>query len=489
MVIINHPLRCRSSAVAATRPRSDRPGARTIEDRVDVVATYFITSTIFFWTIINMGRRDQHHSSSKSKRRDKETEDERLLRKAREYVERKGRDQNKTRHDREEDEERRKKRKSDDGEESRHRSRRHHHHRKHESKEVERKKSRKRKADAGDSDDDEEDSSSRRGGRERRHKEHRRSKKAHKKAKKETKTSGRKRIIPKSNLYPLGPLLGKPPEQLLEPEKDYFAYHQHLFLYLYREEGILFSDLTSEEAREAFGRFVDRYNAGQLESSYYDSKGIPPEALEETKTHNHKWSFNTSQTEQDSLQILQEGVRKQTEYDASNEKVEKDSTFPDAAASQRRASVLPAQESSNHRFPTPEERLEDRRANRRLREHVTTAEEELSGGRKEGKERMIEKRKEKAASIHGSARDREEARMGGVELDDHALYGGGGLDYQQALARERQRKAQREQKQNARVAELQQKEHDRQSAMLQMLGLTGVKPGQKIEIKPREDPK
>jgi hypothetical protein len=37
------------------------------------------------------------------------------------------------------------------------------------------------------------------------------------------------------------------------------------------------------------------------------------------------------------------------------------------------------------------------------------------------------------------------------------------------------------------MEELQKKEHERQENMLKMLGLTGVKPGQKITIAPRKD--
>ena len=41
----------------------------------------------------------------------------------------------------------------------------------------------------------------------------------------------------------------------------------------------------------------------------------------------------------------------------------------------------------------------------------------MAGGRKDGSERQIEKRKEIAEAMHGAAKDREDARMGGVELN------------------------------------------------------------------------
>ena len=61
------------------------------------------------------------------------------------------------------------------------------------------------------------------------------------------------------------------------------------------------------------------------------------------------------------------------------------------------------------------------------------------------------------------------------------------LTFKSALARERQRNSRRNQEKQERVAELKRKEQEKQDAMIKMLGLTGVKPGQKITIAPRKD--
>lgn len=132
-------------------------------------------------------------------------------------------------------------------------------------------------------------------------------------------------------------------------------------------------------------------------------------------------------------------------------------------------------------------RTEEHRRNRRLRETVRTAQEEMMGGPKDFRAKQMEKKREEADRIHGAARDREEGR-GGVELTDDAIYGDGDhRSFQNALARERQFKARKEESRNARVEELKNKEQERQSNMLKMLGLEGVKPGQKIQIAPRKD--
>ena len=126
---------------------------------------------------------------------------------------------------------------------------------------------------------------------------------------------------------------------------------------------------------------------------------------------------------------------------------------------------------------------QERVANRRLKEHIRTAEEEFSGGRKEGRERLIEKRKEVGARTHAASRDRE-ASAAAPELGDDVLYGG---DDRQQFAREKERAARREASRGQRLNELQTKEKERQEAMFKQLGLTNIKPGEKITIKPRDD--
>lgn len=392
-----------------------------------------------------MGRHDDDNDNGRRRKHKRETEEVRLLRKAREYVERreKGDEKQTDKKKRKHSDRKRDKHHSDD--DSRSRKKRH--------KESDRKH--KRQHTKKDSKRRHEKDSLRR--------------------EKDEKTAR----VKKSELYPLGGIKASPPSEPLDLEKDYFAYHQHLWVYLYREEGIIFGDLSSEDARSAFQRFAKRYNAGELEEAYYGV--LPQKAIDQCQTTRHKWSFNTSETERKSLRFIEEGVRKQTEFSKNDD--------PQREIGEE---VARMPELSNDRRPlSVEDRLVERAANRRLREHVRTVEEELKGGRKDGRERLIEKRKETAAKIHGAAKDREEVQMGGVELNDEAIYGGGGdgeLNFQDALRRERHRNAQRQQNKQDRVAELKKKEQDRQDAMIKMLGLTGVKPSQKITIAPRKDP-
>lgn len=300
----------------------------------------------------------------------------------------------------------------------------------------------------------------------------------------------------KSTLTPLGSPPGIPPAQPLDAEKDYFAFHQQLWVWLYREEGVAFNDLTSEESREAFARFVEQYNDGQLAAAYYDDKGLPSEAIDECKTTRHKWSFQTSETERRGLQMLQDGVRKLTEYSAEDEKQQgkssrSASTVAAGPSVPERNQHQDAEEAVNRRRRqwTDEERAVHRRANKRLVEDVRITEEEFTGGKADyGRERQLEKKREVATKIHGAARDREDP---GVTISDDALYGDGGhgASFQSALAREKKRKAQRMETKQARIQELQQKEQNKQQEMLKKLGLSGLQPGQKIKIAPREEQK
>lgn len=275
----------------------------------------------------------------------------------------------------------------------------------------------------------------------------------------------------------LGEPLGHPPDTQLDAEKDYFAYHQHLFVYLHRK-GRAFNDLDANETRRYFAKFVDKYNDGKLPRAYYE--GLPPHVLENVKTTRHKWSFRTSSTEEQTLRVMQEGVRKQTEYEPTPDE------YDDRASSRVTIHAPSAPETASR--PTqnndtlPQERPQhDRVAHRRLKEHIRVAEEEFSGGPKEGRERKREQRRELAERLHGAARQREEA----PEIDESKLYGGD-MEYSAALARERARKEKRETQKATRVAELKQKEEERQQAMLKTLGLDKIQTGQKIQIAPRQ---
>jgi hypothetical protein len=291
--------------------------------------------------------------------------------------------------------------------------------------------------------------------------------------------------VDKSKLFHLGEKLGHPPDTLLNAENDYFEQNQRFRLYLYRECDMTFDDLSSKEARKMFRDFVRHYNAGELEMGYYNPI-LPTEALEECPSTRHQWSLKISNQDTQNLQLLQVGVRKQTEYQTN--------ILMETSATPQTTAVELGVGTSSVIDPTLPKRHDDqdvfgcegkasnRIKNHRLRNHVQTVMEELSGGRTEGRERQIEKRQERAAKIHGASKYEQD-----TELDDSTLYGGSGEDFQRALASSKRHTEEKEAKKQARIQVLQQQEKEKQTAMLQMLGLSHKIGQSKIQIQPRKD--
>jgi len=265
-----------------------------------------------------------------------------------------------------------------------------------------------------------------------------------------------KRSVHKSMLTSMGETRGTQPSNLIDPEKDFYQYHQHLWVYLFREEGVAFSDLSSSDlARKAFARFCKKYNTGKLEDGYYKAT-LSTAVVDECQTTTHSWSFRTSEHEKESLHLLQDGIRKQTEY--SQDETTNKKTQP---ASHRNIDL---EEESP---PAPRDHKAEKAANKRLREKIRIAEEEFSGGLKEGRERQIEKRKELAAKIHGASRDRD----GIAELSDKDLYSDDRSSFNRALQREKMKSQKRHEKQQSRLEELQAKEKARRDRMFEQLGI------------------
>jgi hypothetical protein len=290
----------------------------------------------------------------------------------------------------------------------------------------------------------------------------------------------------KSKLFSLGERLGRTPDVVLDPEKDYFAQNQRFRIFLYREYGLTFDELSSHDARQKFKDFVQKYNVGDLEEGYY-APNVPIEALNECPSTRHQWSLKITQNDSQNLQILQEGVRKQTEYQATeiHPLLLKDNHSTHQSQARSGKEDQWDHNSGDTAVNSQRDEPNNRVANRRLREHVQTTIEELTGGRKEGRERQIEKRQERAAKIHGASKYEQDM----VELDDATLYGGNTDDeFRRLAAASRKRAAAQEAKKEERILELQRKEQEKQNAMLQMLGLSHKIGQSKIEIQPRNDP-
>ncbi|KAL3768628.1 hypothetical protein ACHAW5_004323 [Stephanodiscus triporus] len=294
-----------------------------------------------------------------------------------------------------------------------------------------------------------------------------------------------------SKLVSMGDIVHETPSERLDAETNYFSHSSHLRLFLYRKYGIYFEDLTSTESHACFDEFTKSYNAGELEEAYYNPSGLlPQEALDQCSRTKHNWKFRTNRLEEQSLAMVRAGVKKQTEYN------------DEAAATGKVCAVIPSRsdrKADDTHHPPAHELATDiaarRQSDKRHRERIELANEEIHGISRpdRGWERDREKRKERSEKLHGAARDREGDAWGGIEMDDDAIYGASGIDgrrgrggeevsYEEAVARERQRR----ERKGGRL-ELLAKEAEKQKNMLEMLGLSGVKLGEKITIAPRKD--
>ena len=306
---------------------------------------------------------------------------------------------------------------------------------------------------------------------------------------KEGKKESKQPSFDTSKLISLGPITNKPPTQPLDPSLNYFSHNSHLRLYLYYSYGVYFEDLSSNSSRKYFTEFVDRYNSGKLEEAYYQSQ-LPDEALNQCMRTKHQWKFRTNDIEEEKLNMVKAGVRKQTEYNATQ------SVTPASAAS-----TVPPREPKEDAYDR-EKSYQDKRAaqklsDKRYREQVKIANEEIYGidaKPTSGWERQQMKKREQANKTHGAHRDKEDA-IGGVDLDDDAIYGsgeiGGGrgrdVDFKEAVSKERARRERREAEMAKKVEEGKKKEEEKRKEMLAMLGLTNVDAGKKITIAPRRD--
>ena len=303
--------------------------------------------------------------------------------------------------------------------------------------------------------------------------------------------------------FDIGKLHGRQlqPDQELNCEVDYFHYHNHLRLYLYLSgNGVSFEDLTSEEAHKMFEKFCGLYNAGKLEEIYYRSSAdLPDDLMRQVKRTNHKWKFNTSETERKALNHVKSGVKQQTEWDHQNRKNTddgRDSTRFNATdvkvKKQDTSKISRKSRNDDDDVIVEKERLRNRLQRKteakRLKDRVKVSNEEMHGigGKKYGRDRQIELKREQSFKQHAATRQRDEM-VGGIEVSDADIYGES-TDFKTALNREKKLKARLADKKAARLQELQHKEDEKRQNMLKTLGLANMQPGAKITIAPRNDP-
>ena len=83
-------------------------------------------------------------------------------------------------------------------------------------------------------------------------------------------------------------------------EDDYFKRSAEFRDWLREDRGRYFEDLTSEDARKQFKKFVSKWNAGELRSTIYKQNGTEQTASSRTK---HVWGFASKLSDADQYAI------------------------------------------------------------------------------------------------------------------------------------------------------------------------------------------
>ncbi|CAM9978655.1 unnamed protein product [Choristocarpus tenellus] len=99
-----------------------------------------------------------------------------------------------------------------------------------------------------------------------------------------------------------------------------------------------------------------------------------------------------------------------------------------------------------------------------------------------GRQAIVDKRRETGSRMHAAAREREEGRDG-LDMREADTMGGGD-GFQEHIARSQASRERREAAKQDRLSSLAAKEEEKRAAFLAQMG---IKPGQKITIRPRSD--
>ncbi|KAK4053590.1 hypothetical protein OIO90_003829 [Microbotryomycetes sp. JL221] len=259
---------------------------------------------------------------------------------------------------------------------------------------------------------------------------------------------------------------------------DFFLKSNEFRIWLDEKKGKRLDSLKSSDARYYFSKFVKRWNRNELSSTMY--KGIDSSQTHSNINTTYNWKFkNATQRELDDASR----IRKQIGFEKQN-LIRRDQDFvgptiPSSSSSSLMRGTIQGpslpdggavealhQSRDSARDDKTSAREDERRELKRQRRNER---EEERDNRATGKDRLIEKRKEKADS-HRAMRDAKDAGGAMQEFDDDTLMGSGGGDsFQAALAaRDRARtngrrareQEERQAAQRDKLSAMKAKEHD-----------------------------
>ncbi|KAH9047557.1 hypothetical protein EDB84DRAFT_1557500 [Lactarius hengduanensis] len=202
-------------------------------------------------------------------------------------------------------------------------------------------------------------------------------------------------------------------------ESDYFLKSSEFRVWLKDDKRKYFDELSGEKARKYFHKFVKEWNRGKLDKSLYG--GIDPSKQSATSQTAYKWSFASKRTraEDEALQAARAEVGAAT-YRAGDEP---SSRTGDGSNKRVQGPSLPPQADRVLARETAEEQAAAERNYQRKRDKAEARDrvEDMVGPREVGRERMLEKKRERR---EGDRAFREKGDEG-LEIDEGTLLGGG----------------------------------------------------------------
>lgn len=268
-----------------------------------------------------------------------------------------------------------------------------------------------------------------------------------------------------------------PKIQNISPE-DYFLKSSEFRVWLLKERKIYFNDLSSEQSRQLFKKFVSKWNNGLLNRKYY--QGIQSSAVGHESQSQYKWKFASGIS--DDLKAMRSSVStwsagssskdgttgkegKMAATAASLAKPKQPIIGPQRPGSEDTARVIgPAPAHGPH---DPYEREERREADRsrfkkerkELRKHHELVMEELVP-KATGREAQLEKKKQRAAQ----RRDKELS----PEADETMLMGASNDYVGKKIKKRHDQRQHRAEAASQKIADYQAREQARVTAILEM---------------------
>jgi len=204
-------------------------------------------------------------------------------------------------------------------------------------------------------------------------------------------------------------------------ESDYFLKSAEFRVWLKEEKHKYFDELSGDKARRYFHKFVKEWNRGKLNKSLY--AGVDPSKQSATSQTAYKWDFASKRTkaENDALQVTRTEVGAAT-YGVGNADGPS-MTSGDDRSKRVQGPTLPSRADHILAREAAEEQAAAERVYQRKRDKAEAREriEDMVGPREVGRERMLEKKRERR---EGDRAFREKGDEG-LEMDEGTLMGGG----------------------------------------------------------------